>query len=92
MGHGGGQARLLQPTHTRRLLPVLPFPCIPPAPGECQVLPTAPPQPWASFCHGFQRWWLCLVNPEHKMGPAMDTGSGMGKRMGTAMGTRTRMG
>lgn len=46
MGHGGGQACLLQPTHTRRLLPVLPFPCIPhPAPGECEVLPTALPQP-----------------------------------------------
>lgn len=90
MGHGGGQARLLQPTHTRLLLPVLPLLCVPPAPGECEVLPTAPPQPGASFCHGFQRWWLCLVIPEHRMG----TGMGMGKGMGTAvgMGTGTRMG
>lgn len=40
MGHGGGQARLLQPTHTRRLLPVLPLLCVPPARG--QLLPWLP--------------------------------------------------
>lgn len=59
-----------------------PFPASPILPRESvRCFPLLFPSPRASFCHGFQRWWLCLVIPEHRMGTVM----GMEERMGTAI-------
>lgn len=86
MGHGGGQACLLQPTHTRRLLPVLPLPCVPLP--QCEVLPPAllPAQdqllPWLPEVAAVP------CDARSPNGDCNGTGLGMRKRMGTG----TRMG